>query len=323
MKFLNPLKPLFTLLFVLGASELFLRYRYFFKKEKVSFRDKVVLITGGTRGLGLILARKFASEGAKIVILARSQEELLEAKKQIQKKGKEVLALKCDVSVNEQVKNTVAEVVNRLGSIDCLVNNAGIIQVGPVENMKREDFQSAMNVNGWGTFNMTMAVLPYMELKKCGQIINITSIGGKIAVPHLLPYVFSKFAMVGFSEGLQAEIEKKGIKVTTVIPGLMRTGSHVNAMFKGNYRWEYRWFSFLDSFPPVSIDPEKAASKIIEASRRGDPVLPITIPVHAALLFKALFPFLTAKLLSITNIFLPETTGSKGDTVKSGFKSKS
>lgn len=322
MKTLNPLKPLFSLLFIIGASELFLRYRYLIKKEMASFKDKVVLITGGTRGLGLVLTRKFASEGAKVIVVARSQDELHKVKELISKKDTEVLPLKCDVSDNEQVKETITDLINRFGAIDVLVNNAGIIQVGPVENMKREDFQNAMNINAWGTFNMTMAVLPYMQLKKDGRIINITSIGGQIAVPHLLPYVFSKFAMVGLSEGLQAEIEKKGIKVTTVIPGLMRTGSPINAMFKGNYKWEYRWFSFLDSFPPVSIDPEKAASKIIEASKRGDPVLPITIPVHVALLFKALFPFLTAKLLSFTNIFLPETTGSKGDAVKSGLKSK-
>lgn len=321
MKTFNPFKPVLIMLALPGIIELFLRYKYLFTKEKPGFRDKVVIITGGTRGLGFILAKKFVSEGAKVAVVARSGSDLAKVEEELRAVGGQVLTVQCDVADNEQVKQMVDDVKKRFGTIDVLVNNAGIIQVGPLENMKREDFQNAINVITWGTINTTMAVLPYMEKNRDCRIVNITSIGGKVAAPHLLPYVVGKFASVGFSEGLGAEVEKRGIKVTTVVPGLMRTGSTINAMFKGNYRREYRWFSFLDSLPIISIDPEKAASKIIEACRRGDPVLPITILAHVAIIFKALFPFLFAKLLVFTNFFLPETTGHEGDVVKSGRES--
>jgi NAD(P)-dependent dehydrogenase (short-subunit alcohol dehydrogenase family) len=312
MKRVYPFNLIRNVFLFLIAGEIFIKYKYLLKRRKVSFRSKVVVITGGTRGLGLILARSFASEGSKVAVLARNEVELKNTEAQLKEIGESVLALKCDISDNDQVQKAVADIVNRFNSIDVLVNNAGIIQVGPLQNMKREDFEKAMAVNAWGTFNMTMAVLPHMKQQKNGRIVNTTSLGGKIAVPHLLPYVFSKFAMVGFSEGLQAEVVKNGITVTTVIPGLMRTGSPINAQFKGNYRREFKWFSFMDSFPPVSIDPKKAAAKIIESCRNGEPVLVLTLAAHAAILFSACFPTLTAKILAFTNFFLPGPTANEG-----------
>jgi short-subunit dehydrogenase len=125
-----------------------------------------------------------------------------------------------------------------------------------------------------------------------------------------------------FRRGCNLRLRKKGINVTTVIPGLMRTGSPVNALFKGNYRSEYRWFSFLDSLPLISIDSKKAASKIIESCRHGAPVLVITFPAHVAMVFKALFPFLSAKIISLSSCFLPDTNGRKGDASMPSYTSK-
>src|SRR5690606_4950492 len=145
----------------------------------------------------------------------------------------------CDVSDSAQVGKMLETIEAELGPVEVLVNNASIIQVGPLESQEIEDFERAMEINFWGTLHTTLAVLPEMRRRGAGRIVNITSIGGKVAIPHLLPYDCAKFAVVGFSEGLRAEVARHGISVTTVVPGLMRTGSPVNAFFKGDAEREF------------------------------------------------------------------------------------
>src|SRR5215510_14899572 len=203
-------------------------------RRGLSLTGKVVFITGGSRGLGLAMAEEFARRGAKIAICARDAEELVRARQCVERETHvTVSTFVCDVSNRTQVENTIREVQDQLGAIDVLVNNAGIISVGPVENQSMGDFEEAMKINFWSQVYATLAVLPEMRRGGEGRIVNITSIGGKVSVPHLLPYSCSKFAAVAFSEGLRAELAHTGVKVVTVAPGLMRTGSHINADFKG------------------------------------------------------------------------------------------
>ncbi len=138
---------------------------------------------------------------------------------------------------------------HHFGRIDMLVNNAGVMHVGPLEHMAYGDYHQAMNVHFWGALHCTEAVLPYMRRRRSGRIVNIASIGGLIAVPHLAPYSASKFALVGYSDAVRAEVAKDGIRVTTVCPGLMRTGSAVNALVKGRHEAEFAWFGTLSSLP--------------------------------------------------------------------------
>jgi len=174
-----------------------------------------------------------------------------------------------DVSDPAQVRSFLASVENTLGAVDVLVNNAGTILVGPLEHMTVGDFEEVMSVNFWGAVHTTMGVLPGMKQRHKGRIVNITSIGGKVAFPHLLPYTASKFALVGFSEGLGTELAKDGIWVTTVVPNLMRTGSPRNADFKGAHKKEYAWFTITDSLPGVSVRAEHASRQIIRACQNG------------------------------------------------------
>src|SRR3954468_1034389 len=211
---------------VAGTGAWLLWKRGLGKREDV--RGKVVLITGGSRGLGLQMAREFATAGARIAICARDTQELDWAREELSRRGAEVLAVQCDVSVHDDVQRMVREVRERFGRIDILVNNAGIISVGPMESQTLTDYQECMDTMFWGVVYPTLAVLPEMIARRSGKIANITSIGGKVSVPHLLPYSCAKFAAVGFSEGLYAEVKKDGVQVTTVVPGLMRMGSFVN-----------------------------------------------------------------------------------------------
>src|SRR5215216_1169689 len=246
----------------LGAGTYLLKsaFGHFFEYD---LKDKTVLITGGSRGLGLVMAREFAREGSRLVLCARDEQELDQARRDLEKLGTEVMVVPCDVTNRQDVNAMVAAVNDRFGAVDVLVNNAGVIQVGPLEVMTEEDFELAMQAHFWGPLNMILAVLPSMRQRKTGRIVNITSIGGKVAVPHLVPYSASKFALVGLSKGLRAELMKDGISVTTVCPGLMRTGSPRNAEFKGQHRFEYAWFVLGDSLPLISMSAERAAAQVI------------------------------------------------------------
>jgi NAD(P)-dependent dehydrogenase (short-subunit alcohol dehydrogenase family) len=268
-------------------------------------RGQVVLITGGSRGLGLALAREFGSLGARLVICARNQSELDLARDQLQRGGADVLALRCDISDSAQVQNMIQQAIERFGRIDILVNNAGIISVGPVASQTMDDFKEAMDIMFWGIVHPTLALLPHMLQRRAGRIANITSIGGKVSVPHLLPYNCAKFAAVGFSEGLRAELAKDGIKVTTVVPWLMRTGSHVNAYFKGDHRTEYNLFSLGATLPVVSMDARRAARRIVNAVRAGQAELILGPQAKLATILHGLFPGLTADALGLVNRLLP------------------
>ena len=306
-----------NILTILAAAGGALFARSVYRRWKAyDFNDKSVLITGGSRGLGIVLARQLAREGAHISICARNEEELERARKDLQQHGADAFTFKCDVTNNSEVQQMVEAVSNRFGGIDVLINNAGVIQVGPMEVMTLDDYKEAMNAHFWGPLYTILAVLPRMRERGQGRIVNISSIGGKISVPHLVPYSASKFALVGLSEGLRAELRKDGVVVTTVCPGLMRTGSPRNAKFKGQHQEEYAWFSISDSLPVTSISAERAASQIIDACRHGDAELVISVQAKLAVLFHGVFPGLTADMLGLVNELLPEPGGIGSASVK-------
>ena len=287
--------------------------------KKLAMADmfgKVVLITGGSRGLGFAIAQEFAALGSRLVICARDAEELQRAETELRRAGADVLTVVCDVSQQDEVQNLVRRATERFGPIDVLVNNAGIISVGPIESQTIDDFREALDVMFWGQVHTVLAVLPEMQRRQRGWIANITSIGGKISVPHLLPYSCAKFAAVGLSEGLSAELAKDGIHVTTVAPGLMRTGSHLNAYFKGDHRAEFAWFSIGAANPLFSIGAHRAARSIVRAIRRGQAELILSVPAKIAVAAHGLFPGTTTRVLGLSNRIIPGT----GDTGKERFR---
>jgi NAD(P)-dependent dehydrogenase (short-subunit alcohol dehydrogenase family) len=302
-----------TVLATAGGLGLLLAARGVMRRwREYDLRDRVALITGGSRGLGLIMARHLLQQGAHVAICARDEPELERARHDLSQDHGQVLSLPCDIINREQVHAMVQSVLKHFGRIDILINNAGAIQVGPVELMTLEDYEAAMKVHFWGPLYTVFAVLPGMRQRRHGRIVNIASIGGKISMPHLLPYNASKFALVGFSEGLRAELAKDGIVVTTVCPGLMRTGSPRNAFFKGQHRAEYAWFSIGDALPIVSQSAERAAGQIITACKRGDAEVVLSLPAKLATTVHGLFPGTTADLLGIANTLLLPGTGGIG-----------
>ncbi len=304
-----------------GAAVALAGWSLWRRRNALDLAGKVVLITGSSRGLGFAMAQECGRLGAKLVICARDQGELDWAREDLTRLGCEVHTVICDITVQDEVQRMVNQALERFGRIDVLINNAGIITVGPMQTQTLTDYQESMDVMFWGAVYPTLAVLPHMLARRSGRIANITSIGGKVSVPHLLPYCCAKFAVVGFSEGLRAELARENIQVTTIVPGLMRTGSHVNAYFKGNNQAEYTWFSLGATLPVVSIDARRAARKIVNAIRRGDAELIIT--PQAKLLARAhgVFPGITSDVLGLVNRFLPGP-GGVGDERRTGKQSE-
>lgn len=282
----------------------------------IALEDKVVVVTGGSRGLGLVLARELASQGARLALCARDDDELRRAERElVDRFGAQVLAVPCDVTVPEQVEDFIQAVVDHYGRIDVLINNAGVIAAGPLEHMTAEDYELALATHFWGPYYTITAALP--ELRKGrGRIVNIASVGGKVSVPHLLPYCASKFALVGYSEGLRAELAKYGVLVTTVAPGLMRTGSPRNALFKGKHRHEYTLASVSGSLPLLSIAAESAARQIVAACRYGDAEITLSLPAKLMARFQGLFPGLTADLFGLIDRLLPGPGGVGEQSVR-------
>jgi short-subunit dehydrogenase len=144
-----------------------------------------------------------------------------------------------------------------------------------------------------------------MKARGCGRIAMVDSIGGKVAVPHLLPYTASKFALTGLTQGLRAELAKDNIFVTGVYPHTMRTGGHTHAWFKGNREAEYTWFSLSDTVPGLSISAETVARRLWRAVCDGDPEIIVGWPAQLAALFYNLFPSWSAELMGLVHRSLP------------------
>jgi len=294
-----------------------LRHRF----SRYDLLNKNVLITGGSRGLGLALAREFASQGGRVTICARDLEELGRAKERLARDGFQVRTAICDITQEISTTELVQELEASEGPLDVLVNNAGRIEVGPIETATTADFELAMATHFWGPLNLIKAVMPGMQHRRDGHIVNISSIGGKIGVPHLAAYDASKFALAGYSEALAAEVRKHNIFVTTVYPGLMRTGSPRNANFKSQHRKEYTWFTLSDSAPLITISAARAARKIVNACRDGRASLTITPVAKVASLAHALAPDTVISALAMANRILPGP-GGVGETNKKGRESQ-
>ncbi len=276
---------------------------------------KVVLITGGSRGLGLALAKEFGRHGSRLALCARDAGDLQEACSGLEREGIYAEPFACDITKELEIAPLVARVIERFGRIDVLVNDAGLIKVGPLQSFEHSDFEEAMDLMFWAPLNLTFSVLPHMKQQGAGQIVNITSVGGRVSVPHLLPYCCAKFAFVGFSTGLSTELASKGIHVLTVVPGLMRTGSYLNARFTGSTRQEFAWFGLLGNLPGFSVAAGYAASCIRQAVERQRRMCTISLPAKLLIASEAVLPETTRKIFRLINDVLLPGSDEKGSSV--------
>ena len=275
----------------------------------------LALVMGGSRGFGLLLARELGRRGHRLAICARDADALERAAADLSSAGYDVTTETCDVTDRDQVDDLVRRVEEAQGPIEVMICVAGIIQVGPLEAQTREHFISAIDTMLWGPINTSLAVVPGMRERKRGRIGLITSVGGLVSVPHLLPYCSAKFGAVGFSRGLRAELAGSGVSVTTVAPGLMRTGSHLRAQFVGDHPAEFAWFSAGASLPLISIDAERAAAQVVSGILVGRAMVITTPLARIGWRIDALFPTLTSAVFGLAAQLLPRSS-APGETVE-------
>lgn len=275
-------------------------------KRRIELAGRVVIVTGASSGHGLLVAKHAAERGAHLVLAARRGDELRAAEPELLRLGAaSVLSVPTDVTEPAQVQNLVDRAIATYGGIDVLINNAGIISVGPVEAMTLEDFRSVMATNFWGAYHMTMAVIPHMKARGFGRIGNVVSVGGLRAVPHMLPYTASKFALTGFTEGLRSELARDNILVTGIYPSTMRTGGHTHAWFKGQQESEFTWFALGDSLPLLSASADRVARELWRAVCDGDATVRVGWPSKVIVALQGLLPNELAEVMALLARTLP------------------
>ena len=280
-------------------------------------RGKTVLISGGARGLGFLIAQELGRLGATVVIFSRSMDELARAREALEVQGITAVDLTCDVRNPDQVAVLVSQIVHHTGRIDVVVNNAGVIQATPMEHTRLKDYDESLQVHFWGPLYLIREALPHLR-RSHGRILNISSIGGRIGVPHLGPYCAGKFALTGLSEVLRAELAKDGVLVTTCTPGLMRTGSHGRVQLRGQHEAEAKWFGAAVATPLTSKDANRAARQIVRALREGRAHVTPGLQARVAEVLNALAPNTAAAVASAAvRTFLPGPSDeSDGDATR-------
>ena len=249
------------------------------------------MITGASSGIGEAAAEQFAKKGANVVLVARRKEKLEEVEKKLAKHSVKTLVQVCDVSDKDQVKQMSDKVIETFSQIDVLVNNAGFVIYGKVEELSIEDIESQMKTNYFGMINCTKSFLPHFLKQNSGHIVNVASVGGSFGIPGIASYCATKFAMLGFSEGLHHELHGTNVGITVVSPIMVRTSLFDHPSFK----------NFTKHATGISLSSETVANAIIRAA--NSPRLEIVVPsiVRIAIWFKHTFPFLINPLLG--NVF--------------------
>jgi NAD(P)-dependent dehydrogenase (short-subunit alcohol dehydrogenase family) len=285
-------------------------YRALRRSPQTPLRGRVAVVCGGSRGLGRALARELLREGASVAICGRDAHSLEATREWLQSSGGAVFAEVCDLRSEEQTLELFRDVERELGPVDIVVANAAEILVAPIETLSPADFDSAMREIFGTATRAALTPLPGMQERGGGTIALIISIGGKVGVPHLAPYSAAKFAQAGFAEALRAEVAKDGVRVLSVFPGLMRTGSHSHALFRGKPERELGWFGAGAVTPLLAIDAERAARRVVRAIIDGDERLTLTPAARLATALHDWMPGVWSLLSALAGSLLPRTPES-------------
>ncbi len=247
----------------------------------MDYTNKIVVITGASSGIGEESAIEFAKRHSNVVLVSRRKERLDNVAAKLAKYNSEILVCPCDVSQKHQVEQMSRMVLDKFGRIDILVNNAGFAIYGPIFDLKIEEIESQMATNYLGMVYCTKAFLPKMIEQKSGHIVNVASVAASFGLPGIASYCASKFAMLGFSEGLYHELKGTGVGVTVVSPIMVRTNFFDHPSFKS-----------IPKYSPFSLSSKTVAKAVVKAS--SSPRLEIIVPpvVRGAVWIKHTFPYL-------------------------------
>ena len=252
----------------------------------MDFKNKIILITGASSGIGKQTAIEFAKKGANLILVARRKEKLELVAKELEKFKTSVLVCPCDVSDKDQVKEMSKIVLEKFDSIDILVNNAGFAIYGSVSDLSIDEIESQMETNYLGMVYCIKNFLPSMLEKKSGHIVNVASVAASFGLPGIASYCASKFAMLGFSEGLKHELKNSGIGITVVSPIMVKT----------NF-FDHPSFEKMPKYSPTSLSSKSVANAILKASNSPRLEIIVPSPVRIVVWLKNTFPYLINPIL--------------------------
>lgn len=291
------------------------------QQRQFDLAGKTAVVTGGARGLGFAIARELLRRGCRVAICARDSDALRRAAAKLDAavpRGAGVFAYPCDLTQPEAAAELVAAVRAHWGPVQVLVHNAGVMQLGPWDAMVEGDFQQAMDIHFWAALRLAQAVLPNMIQRRQGRIVNISSIGGLVAVPHMLPYTCSKFALVGLSQGLASEVRRHGVRVSCVCPFLTRTGSQEQVRVKGRHGREFAWFAAAGALPVLTQSADRVARAVARVCQYGPAQTTLAVPGKLAAWAHGLAPSATVALLGQAERLLPSGSTAGGREAKPG-----
>ena len=255
----------------------------------MEFKNKIIVITGASSGIGKASALLFAKKGSKIVLVGRRKEKLLEVEKKITKYKVETLVCGCNVSDKLKVREMSKQVLDKFGNIDILVNNAGFAIYGTVSELNIEQIESQMATNFFGMVYCIKNFLPKMLEQNSGHIINIASVAASFGLPGIASYCASKFAMLGFSEGLYHELKGTGVRVTVVSPIMVRTNFFDHPSFRS-----------MPKYSPTSLSADAVAKAVVKAANSSRLEIIVPSVVRGAVWAKQTFPYLINPILRST-----------------------
>ncbi|HEU4412372.1 MAG TPA: SDR family oxidoreductase [Polyangiaceae bacterium] len=276
------------------------------RSRRLDLRGKVVVVTGGGRGLGYAIASEFARRGSRLALCGRDPAEVEGAAEALRRAGADAFAARCDASDPDEVARFFAQTLDRFGALDVLVNNAGECFVGPAVALHQADVERALRNIFWATYHPTMAALPHLRARRRGRIVNVTSIGGKVGLPHMSAYAAGKFAVTGFSETLAAELVKDGIYVSTVTPPPLRNGAQLASRYGGRREQEFAWFAWGLSSRLTAIDARRAARAVVDAAEYGDPERAVSLSSWLLARLQGLLPGTTTRVLALVDRAMPQ-----------------
>jgi NAD(P)-dependent dehydrogenase (short-subunit alcohol dehydrogenase family) len=295
-----------------GAGVSYAARQWLRGRRRIELAGRVVVITGGSSGLGLLIARRAARRGARVVLVDLDAEGVDRAARELIDEGApEALAIPIDIADRGAVDAMMDRVIEHFGRIDVLINNAALMMVAPLESVTLDDLRRILDVNFWGGVYCTVSALPHMRAQGGGRIGNVISIGGRIAPPHMLPYTVGKFAFSGFTRGIQSELANEQIHVTGFYPAMIRTGGHAHALFKGDRAAEYAWFAIGDVNPLTANSAGAAADRFLEAICNGDPEAPVSAAARLGPIVEAIAPGWFAELNALIERSLPRAETSQ------------
>ena len=229
----------------------------------MEIRDAVAVVTGGASGIGRATVRELAGRGAQVVVADIHEDRLEEVRVEIEESGGRVLTVRCDVAYDDQVEHLRHEALEEMGRVDIVMNNAGVVAMGPPERMTMEEWDWILQVNVYGVIRGVRAFLPHMLERGSGHIVNTASLAGLFAYAwDSVPYITGKFAVAGFTEALALYARPLGVGVTLVCPGLVDTNLGETARFVG-VDDPSTWIKEIQL--PAAVAPEEVATRVVDA----------------------------------------------------------